>query len=119
MNDSVIDFEHLGRFTAGDAGVEAEVLGLFAHQVELWLAALEPSAEDETWKTAAHTLKGAARGVGAHALAAACEAAEMLIGDAASPVARSVAAGDVRAAAYPAMECALAARSLRLARRAS
>lgn len=52
-----------------------EVLGLFQEQAQLWSPLLD--SESEGWRDATHTVKGAARGIGAHALAAACERAEI------------------------------------------
>lgn len=87
---SVFDRSHFNRMTGGDRGLQREVLGLFRAQVESWTAALQ---SDAAWRTAAHTLKGSARGIGFHALAAACEAAE-----AASESNRPAALARVRAA---------------------
>ena len=72
-----VDFEHLERYAAGDAALIEEVLGLFRQQAELWLPLLDPAGPDQTWRDAAHALKGAALGVGAFALADACGAAEV------------------------------------------
>jgi HPt (histidine-containing phosphotransfer) domain-containing protein len=69
-----VDFAYLEGYAAGDQGVVDEVLALFVEQAALWGRMLDPEAVG--WRDAAHTVKGAARGVGAHALAAACEAAE-------------------------------------------
>ena len=66
-DDSPIDLEHLRRMTLGDAGLEREVLAMFAAQtVSLIgaLAALPPEAG-----VLAHTLKGSARAIGAFAVA--------------------------------------------------
>ena len=52
------------------------------------------------WSAAAHSLKGTARGVGAFPLAEACERAETLVGDASGPVARSLAAQEIREQIY-------------------
>jgi|688.fasta_scaffold231520_2 HPt (histidine-containing phosphotransfer) domain-containing protein len=71
-----VDFGYLETFTAGDAQVIEEVLGLFREQAELWLRLLDPAAEAEAWRDAAHTLKGAALGIGAEDLAEACKTAE-------------------------------------------
>ncbi len=81
-----VDFAHLERFTAGDAALTEEVLGLFREQVALWLRVLDPALPDQSWKDAAHTLKGAALGVGAFALAEACGDAKAA--DARGPAAR-------------------------------
>lgn len=98
-----IDLDHLAQYTAGDAALEAELMGLFCEQARQWLRALAPDADDDAWGAAAHTLKGTARAVGAHRMAAACEAAEALVGPRRDAVARSVAAQDVRAAAEDAV----------------
>lgn len=69
----VLDRAHFHQMTAGDSALQREVAGLFRDQVAGWEAAL---AEGGDWRTAAHTLKGSARGIGLAKLAAACEAAE-------------------------------------------
>ena len=71
-----IDFAHLDTYTAGDADIAGEVLGLFEEQASLWMRLLTPDAPADSWRDAAHTLKGAALGIGAHDLAAACSEAE-------------------------------------------
>ncbi len=69
-----VDFGVLEAMTAGDADVGEEVLGLFVQQAELWAGMLDPSGD--AWRDAAHTLRGAAAGIGARALAEAGAAAE-------------------------------------------
>ncbi len=82
MSDApaILDREHLHRYTAGDAALEAELFALLDAQIEACIARLEAAMDDAgEWRAAAHTLKGAARGVGANALgeaAAALEGAE-------------------------------------------
>jgi HPt (histidine-containing phosphotransfer) domain-containing protein len=71
-----VDFAHLERFTAGDAALIEEVLGIFREQAGMWLRLLDAGAPAQAWKDAAHTLKGSALGVGAFELAEACAAAE-------------------------------------------
>jgi HPt (histidine-containing phosphotransfer) domain-containing protein len=71
-----VDFGHLESFAAGDQGLVDEVLGLFRQQAAVWLPLLDPAAPQEAWRDAAHSLKGSALGVGAFAVARACEAAE-------------------------------------------
>ena len=71
-----VDFGHLEIYAGGDLALMEEVLGLFREQVAMWVRLLDPAAEAEAWRDAAHTLKGSARGIGAFALADACEAAE-------------------------------------------
>ena len=69
-----VDFKYLEDFTAGDGEVIDEVLSLFREQAAIWSNLLDPAAEG--WRDAVHTIKGAARGVGAFELGDACEAAE-------------------------------------------
>ena len=73
-DDGPIDLEHLRRMTLGDAGLEREVLAMFAAQtVSLIgsLATLPPEAG-----ALAHTLKGSARAIGAFAVADAAQRLE-------------------------------------------
>jgi hypothetical protein len=69
-----VDFAYLEGFALGDAKVIDEVLALFREQASLWAPMLD--AGQEGWRDAVHTIKGAARGVGAFALGDACERAE-------------------------------------------
>ncbi|MBI1328898.1 MAG: hypothetical protein GC166_03230 [Alphaproteobacteria bacterium] len=67
-----VDLEHLARYTGGDAALNAEILGLFDGQVsELMdkLARAGLSGDRKTWHDIAHSLKGAARGIGAFSFA--------------------------------------------------
>ena len=72
-----VDFNYLETYAGGDMALVEEVLGLFREQAAIWVRLLDPAAEGEAWRDAAHTLKGSARGIGAGALAQACEAAEL------------------------------------------
>jgi HPt (histidine-containing phosphotransfer) domain-containing protein len=78
-----IDLDHLNRYVFGDSALLAEILGLFRDQATSLSAQMNPSMGAEAWHLAAHTLKGAARGVGAWALGEAAERAEALAGAAA------------------------------------
>lgn len=69
----LLDLAHLERVTFGSAYVEREVLALFLDQARETVGALVRGAAGAV---AAHRLKGAARGVGAEALALLAEAAE-------------------------------------------
>ena len=71
-----VDFGHLERYAGNDAALVEEVLGIFREQAEIWIRLLDPAAEDEAWRDAAHSLKGSALGIGAFVLAAQCETAE-------------------------------------------
>lgn len=63
----VVDFAFLESYTMNDTTVMEEVLRLFQQQCELWSPLLTVSHEG--WRDAAHTLKGAAAGIGANTLA--------------------------------------------------
>ena len=74
-----IDLEHLARYTGGEKAVNAEILRLFDGQVGQMVGQLRSviAARDATrWKEITHTIKGAARGVGAFAFGEAAAAAE-------------------------------------------
>jgi HPt (histidine-containing phosphotransfer) domain-containing protein len=73
---AAIDLRHLARYTLGDPALEAEVLGLFAAQLADTIDALKEACCERAWSTAAHTLKGSARVVGAWRLAQLAEQAE-------------------------------------------
>lgn len=75
-----VDFGHLESYAAYDAGVIDEVLALFREQSSLWLRLMDPKEGAEGWRDGAHTLKGAALGVGAFQLAEVCSAAEAATG---------------------------------------
>jgi len=71
---SSVDFSYLESFVAGDMSIAFEVLALFRSQARVWAPGLVESNPD--WRAVAHTVKGAARGVGANALGDACHVAE-------------------------------------------
>jgi HPt (histidine-containing phosphotransfer) domain-containing protein len=75
-----VDFAYLETYAANDQAVIDEVLALFREQAALWMRLLDPAAENDAWRDAAHTLKGSALGVGATALGQACAAAEQAAG---------------------------------------
>jgi HPt (histidine-containing phosphotransfer) domain-containing protein len=70
----VVDFAYLEGFVAGDKSVILEVLTLFRQQAEAWAKGLD--AADPGWRDVVHTIKGAARGVGANALGDVCTKTE-------------------------------------------
>jgi len=70
----VVDFGYLETYAGHDMEMVQEVLGLFREQALLWGPMLDPDAEG--WRDAVHTIKGAARGIGAGPLGDACEHAE-------------------------------------------
>lgn len=75
-----IDLNHLNQYVCGDDALLDEILCIFVEQAALWTERLDPGADDEAWRNAAHALKGASRGVGAWRIGDICEAAESLIG---------------------------------------
>lgn len=64
-----VDLVFLARQTGGDRALEEEVLRLFAKQAALLGNELRSRSDAEERKRNAHTLKGAARAVGAFGLA--------------------------------------------------
>jgi HPt (histidine-containing phosphotransfer) domain-containing protein len=69
-----VDFTFLEGFAAGDRKVVSEVLALFVGQAQRLSPSLDGAAPG--WRDVVHTLKGSARGIGAHALGEACARAE-------------------------------------------
>jgi HPt (histidine-containing phosphotransfer) domain-containing protein len=65
--DNPLDLDHLARMTLGDAGLEHEVLAMFAEQSTRLIAAMAALPADAS--ALAHKLKGSARGIGAFAVA--------------------------------------------------
>jgi HPt (histidine-containing phosphotransfer) domain-containing protein len=79
MPDSAIDLDHLARYTGGDKALNAEILKLFDGQVTEMVGQLRTilqARDAKRWKEVTHTIKGAARGVGAFAMGDAAAAAE-------------------------------------------
>lgn len=75
-----IDFQHLRQYVGDDIELTKEIFGLFKHQVDMWGRGLIVDADDESWKTVMHSLKGTANAVGALQLAALCKKGEGLAG---------------------------------------
>jgi HPt (histidine-containing phosphotransfer) domain-containing protein len=71
-----IDFNHLEHYVGGDQAIIREVLALFSDQARTVLPLLDPEGPADQWRSAAHSLKGSALGIGAGALAEACGEAE-------------------------------------------
>ncbi|PLR26586.1 Hpt domain-containing protein [Caulobacter zeae] len=69
-----VDFAYLEGFAMGDQTVIEEVLALFREQAALWTPLLTP--DHPGWRDAVHTVKGAARGIGAVTLGEVCQGAE-------------------------------------------
>jgi HPt (histidine-containing phosphotransfer) domain-containing protein len=74
-----VDMAHLARYTGGDSALNAEVLSLFDGQVNelvMRLNSIIEARDQKSWREITHTLKGAARGIGAFGFADAAAAAE-------------------------------------------
>jgi len=74
-----IDLDHLARYTGGEKALNAEILRLFDSQVTDMVGQLDAVIElrdAKRWREIAHTIKGAARGVGAFGMGEAAAAAE-------------------------------------------
>jgi len=79
MTAAPIDLDHLARYTGGDRTLNTEILRLFNGQVNSMvgeLLAVMQQRDVRKWRQVTHTLKGAARGVGAFAMGEAAAAAE-------------------------------------------
>jgi HPt (histidine-containing phosphotransfer) domain-containing protein len=76
-----VDLVHLARYTGGDRALNTEVLQLFVGQAGEMMQQLKSVVESHdarTWRHITHSLKGAARGIGAFAFADAAAEAEPL-----------------------------------------
>lgn len=93
----LLDLDHLDRYVAGDTILRDEVLSIFEEQAASWLRTLDPKADDQAWRDAAHSLKGASRGVGAWEVGHACEAAEKLVGEASNEADRQAKLAEIKA----------------------
>lgn len=81
LEDRPVDLVHLARYTGGDSNLNAEVLRLFQTQADEILEQLHdvlPTGDGKAWHELHHSLKGAARGIGAFTLADASAAAEAI-----------------------------------------
>jgi HPt (histidine-containing phosphotransfer) domain-containing protein len=73
-----VDMDHLARYTGGDSAIDREILTLFVQQSSAMLAELPGVRDAKTWRHIVHSLKGAARGIGAFSLADLAAEAEPL-----------------------------------------
>jgi HPt (histidine-containing phosphotransfer) domain-containing protein len=79
MADAPVDLAHLARYTGGDRTLNVEILRLFNGQLgdmvgQLLIVLQQRDARK--WREITHTIKGAARGVGAFAMGDAAATAE-------------------------------------------
>jgi HPt (histidine-containing phosphotransfer) domain-containing protein len=70
---TAVDFSHLERITFNNVQLAHEVLALFDTQAAQLLSKIQRTRSLPELAALAHTLKGAARGIGAWKVAAACE----------------------------------------------
>ena len=75
---AVVDLGHLDQYTLGDRSLQAELLQLFRAQLKDQTEALIACSEAAAWKSAVHTLKGAARSIGAGQVGEVAEAMEQV-----------------------------------------
>ena len=104
-DDGPIDFEHLERMTLGDAGLEQEVLAMFAAQSAALVDKLLALPTDARALT--HTLKGSARAIGAFAVADAAARLEKALAAGSDPAERLAQLGDAVARVRTAIDAIL------------
>ena len=73
-----VDLAHLARHTMDDRDLEREVLEMFVVQSQVYLIRLKDARTADAWRDAAHTIKGAARGIGAWPVAEMADEVERL-----------------------------------------
>ncbi|HEY2837035.1 MAG TPA: Hpt domain-containing protein [Rhizomicrobium sp.] len=79
MPGNAIDLDHLARYTGGEKSLNSEILRLFDSQIASMVAELNgllQTPDGKRWREIAHTIKGAARGVGAFDMGDAAARAE-------------------------------------------
>lgn len=77
-----VDLAHLAHYTGGDTALNTEILGLFLDQSTQLIGQLAQALDQHDqkgWREIAHSLKGAARGIGAFGLADAAALAEPMV----------------------------------------
>ncbi len=104
-DDGPIDLEHLRRMTLGDAGLEREVLAMFAAQTVGLIGALAALPPESG--ALAHTLKGSARAIGAFAVADAAARLEAAIQKGDDPAPSLAGLGDAVTEARAAIDAIL------------
>ena len=73
-----VDLAHLARHTMDDRDLERSVLEMFVVQSQVYLIRLKDARTADAWRDAAHTIKGAARGIGAWPVAEMADEVERL-----------------------------------------
>ena len=72
-----VDLVHLSTLTMGDRDLEQQVLSIFLSQSEIYVKSWKQAQNQDTRMRAAHSLKGASRGIGAWELAELAQEAEV------------------------------------------
>lgn len=93
VTDRPLDLVHLARQTLGNKDLEQEVLALFLRQSVLLAKQLDEARDAQSFRIAAHTLKGSAQGIGAWRVAKAAQSLESLSSERDGPAARAARAG--------------------------
>lgn len=104
-DDGPLDFDHLKRMTLDDAGLEHEVLAMFAAQSAKLIGTLAALPADAS--ALAHTLKGSARAIGAFGVADAAARLEAGLASGADPSHLLAELGEAVAQARTAIEAIL------------
>jgi HPt (histidine-containing phosphotransfer) domain-containing protein len=104
-DDGPIDLNHLARMTLGDSALEREVLGMFVRQAARIMEALAAAPADAP--ALAHTLKGAARAIGAFRVADGAADVEAALLHGVDPLETLSELGDAVAEARAAVEAIL------------
>jgi HPt (histidine-containing phosphotransfer) domain-containing protein len=104
-DDGPIDIAHLERMTLGDAGLEREVLAMFAAQSAGLIGKLLSRPADAG--ALAHTLKGSARAIGAFRVADAAARLEVVMQNGGEPSAALAEIADAVAQARAAVDAML------------
>ena len=115
--EPAIDWAYLSRQTMGDVALEAELLALFETQAAEFCGKLAAAASDKARLDLAHTLKGAARAIGAVALGDAAEDYETALSEARDTGTRDKKARDTQARLEARLGAARQAIFARLERR--
>jgi len=71
-----VDLVHLSRLTMGDRNLELDLLKMFSAQINQYQESLKACNDAVQTKRAVHTIKGAARSIGAMRLSEIAESAE-------------------------------------------
>jgi HPt (histidine-containing phosphotransfer) domain-containing protein len=75
--EEIFDLAHLRRYTDNDLELECELLRLFRLQIRQYAERLVLITDCEEWRIATHSIKGAARSMGARRIAGIAEMLEV------------------------------------------